>query len=145
MTTRANSKHRQICSKSFSPGADTPHIQLLQAPLECRRQLDPVSGALVASWVNASRRRASAEHSTNAPRHWRQPRLIADAARRSCCRIAAAGLVLGTLAQPAAAATIEIISRLLKNFAEQGWVRLGREQIEVLDATALRRLVSSAW
>jgi CRP/FNR family transcriptional regulator len=38
----------------------------------------------------------------------------------------------------------EIISRLLKTFAEQGWVRLGREQIEVLDATALRKLVSSA-
>ena len=34
----------------------------------------------------------------------------------------------------------EIISRLLKNFAEQGWVRLGREQIEVLDVSALRRL-----
>jgi len=33
----------------------------------------------------------------------------------------------------------EIVSRLLKNFAEQGWVRLGREQIEVLDATALKR------
>jgi CRP/FNR family transcriptional regulator len=32
----------------------------------------------------------------------------------------------------------EIISRLLKNFAEQGWLRLGREQIEVLDAQALR-------
>jgi len=36
----------------------------------------------------------------------------------------------------------EIISRLLKNFAEQGWVRLGREQIEVLDALALRRLAA---
>ncbi|MGZ5195956.1 MAG: Crp/Fnr family transcriptional regulator [Ramlibacter sp.] len=32
----------------------------------------------------------------------------------------------------------EIISRLLKEFAEQGWVRLGREQIEVLDVQALR-------
>jgi len=36
----------------------------------------------------------------------------------------------------------EIISRLLKNFADQGWVRLGREQIEVLDAAALRRLAA---
>lgn len=35
----------------------------------------------------------------------------------------------------------EVISRLLKNFADQGWVRLGREQIEVLDAAALRALV----
>lgn len=32
----------------------------------------------------------------------------------------------------------EIVSRLLKNFAEHGWVKLGREQIEVLDADALR-------
>lgn len=34
----------------------------------------------------------------------------------------------------------EIVSRLLKGFAEQGLVRLGREQIEVLDAAGLRRL-----
>jgi len=33
----------------------------------------------------------------------------------------------------------EIVSRLLKNFAEQGWVRLGREQIDIVDATALKR------
>jgi CRP/FNR family transcriptional regulator len=36
----------------------------------------------------------------------------------------------------------EIVSRLLKNFADQGWVRLGRERIEVVDAVALRRLAS---
>jgi CRP/FNR family transcriptional regulator len=36
----------------------------------------------------------------------------------------------------------EIVSRLLKNFADQGWLRLGREQIEVLDAAALARFVS---
>ncbi len=36
----------------------------------------------------------------------------------------------------------EIVSRLLKNFADQGWVRLGRERIEVVDAMALRRLAS---
>ena len=34
----------------------------------------------------------------------------------------------------------EIVSRLLKNFADQGWVRLGREQIEVIDAPALKKL-----
>jgi CRP/FNR family transcriptional regulator len=34
----------------------------------------------------------------------------------------------------------EIVSRLLKNFAEQGWVRLGREHIEVLDAAGLKKL-----
>jgi len=33
----------------------------------------------------------------------------------------------------------EIVSRLLKNFAEQGWVKLGREQIEVLDPNALKQ------
>jgi len=37
----------------------------------------------------------------------------------------------------------EMISRLLKNFAEQGWVTLGREQIEVRDAAALRKLISA--
>jgi len=36
----------------------------------------------------------------------------------------------------------EIVSRLLKNFESQGWVRLGREQIEVLDAAALRQLAA---
>ncbi len=33
----------------------------------------------------------------------------------------------------------EIVSRLLKNFAEQGWVQLGREQIEILNTSALKR------
>lgn len=31
----------------------------------------------------------------------------------------------------------EIVSRLLKQFEKQGWVRLGRERIEVLDAPSL--------
>ncbi len=34
----------------------------------------------------------------------------------------------------------EIVSRLLKQFEEQGWVRLARERIEVADAAALKRL-----
>jgi CRP/FNR family transcriptional regulator len=34
----------------------------------------------------------------------------------------------------------EMVSRLLKSFAEQGLVRLGREQIEILDPAGLRRL-----
>jgi CRP/FNR family transcriptional regulator len=38
----------------------------------------------------------------------------------------------------------EIVSRLLKSFAEQGLVGLGREQIEILDAAGLRRLASEA-
>ncbi|HKB60638.1 MAG TPA: Crp/Fnr family transcriptional regulator [Gallionellaceae bacterium] len=37
----------------------------------------------------------------------------------------------------------EIISRLLRQFADQGWIKLGREQIEVLDVKALNRLVQS--
>lgn len=34
----------------------------------------------------------------------------------------------------------EIVSRLLKQFEDEGWVRLGRERVEVLDAGALLRL-----
>lgn len=34
----------------------------------------------------------------------------------------------------------EMVSRLLKGFAEQGWVKLGREQIEILDPAALRQV-----
>jgi CRP/FNR family transcriptional regulator len=37
----------------------------------------------------------------------------------------------------------EMISRLLKNFAEQGLVALGREQIEVLDVQGLRRVAGA--
>lgn len=33
----------------------------------------------------------------------------------------------------------EMISRLLKGFADQGWVKLAREQIEVTDRTSLKR------
>lgn len=33
----------------------------------------------------------------------------------------------------------EMVSRLLKGFSEQGWVKLGREQIEVTNAGALKR------
>jgi len=33
----------------------------------------------------------------------------------------------------------EIVSRLLKGFAEQGWVKLGREQIDITDTAALRK------
>ena len=36
----------------------------------------------------------------------------------------------------------EMVSRLLKGFAEQGLVKLGREQVEVLDAAGLRRMAS---
>jgi CRP/FNR family transcriptional regulator len=36
----------------------------------------------------------------------------------------------------------EMVSRLLKGFAEQGLVKLGREQVEVLDAAGLRKTAS---
>ena len=36
----------------------------------------------------------------------------------------------------------EIVSRLLKNFADQGWVRLGREQIEIVDEASLKKFCS---
>lgn len=38
----------------------------------------------------------------------------------------------------------EIVSRLLKGFAAQGLVQLGREQIEILDAAGLRRIAAAA-
>ncbi|MGC2047530.1 MAG: Crp/Fnr family transcriptional regulator [Gallionella sp.] len=34
----------------------------------------------------------------------------------------------------------EIVSRLLKGYAEQGWVKLGREQIEITDKPSLKKL-----
>jgi CRP/FNR family transcriptional regulator len=37
----------------------------------------------------------------------------------------------------------EIVSRLLKGFADQGLVRLGREQVDIVDATGLRRLAAA--
>jgi len=36
----------------------------------------------------------------------------------------------------------EMVSRLLKGFAEQGLVRLGREQVEILDPAGLRRIAA---
>jgi len=36
----------------------------------------------------------------------------------------------------------EIVSRLLKGFAEQGFVRLAREQVEIVDAAGLRQLAA---
>ena len=36
----------------------------------------------------------------------------------------------------------EMVSRLLKSFAEQGLVRLGREQVEILDPAGLRRIAA---
>lgn len=38
----------------------------------------------------------------------------------------------------------EIVTRLLKRFERSGWVRLGRERVELLDAAALRALAAGA-
>ena len=38
----------------------------------------------------------------------------------------------------------EMISRLLKNFQDQGLVVLGREQIRILDATSLRSIAQAS-
>jgi CRP/FNR family transcriptional regulator len=37
----------------------------------------------------------------------------------------------------------EIVTRLLRRFERQGWVRLGRERIELLDAAALRAVAAA--
>lgn len=34
----------------------------------------------------------------------------------------------------------EMVSRLLKGFEDEGWVKLGREQIAIVNAEALRHL-----
>jgi CRP/FNR family transcriptional regulator len=38
----------------------------------------------------------------------------------------------------------EIVSRLLRRFERDGLVRLGRERIEVVDATGLQRVCAGA-
>jgi CRP/FNR family transcriptional regulator len=38
----------------------------------------------------------------------------------------------------------EIVTRVLKGFSDQGWVRLGRGSIEIVDAAALRRAAGGA-
>ena len=39
----------------------------------------------------------------------------------------------------------EIVTRLLKRFERSGWVVLGRDHVELRDATALRALASGSW
>ena len=36
----------------------------------------------------------------------------------------------------------ETITRLLRRFERQGWVRTGRARVDILDATALRALAA---
>jgi hypothetical protein len=49
---RANEYSRGAAGASFSRAADTRHIPRLRAPLECRWQIDPATGALQARWVD---------------------------------------------------------------------------------------------
>jgi CRP/FNR family transcriptional regulator len=37
----------------------------------------------------------------------------------------------------------EIVTRLLRRFEREGWVSLGREQIQIVNGAALRALVST--
>jgi CRP/FNR family transcriptional regulator len=58
--------------------------------------------------------------------------LLADRAPRLTATHQALADELGTVR--------EIVSRLLRRFEQAGWISLGRERIEVHDATALRAL-----
>lgn len=63
--------------------------------------------------------------------------------QRLAKRLLGKGRVLHTTHQQLAdelGSVREMISRLLKGFADQGLVRLGREQIEILDPAGLRRI-----
>jgi hypothetical protein len=51
---RANECSRGAAGASLSPAADTRHIPRLRAPVECRWQIDPATGALQARWVDPS-------------------------------------------------------------------------------------------
>jgi CRP/FNR family transcriptional regulator len=37
----------------------------------------------------------------------------------------------------------EIVTRLLRRFEREGWVTLGREQIQIVDGAALRALAAT--
>ena len=64
--------------------------------------------------------------------------------RRAALLLGKGGLVHATHQQLAdeLGSVREMVSRLLKGFAEQGLVKLGREQVEVLDAAGLRKVAS---
>jgi hypothetical protein len=70
--------------------ADTRHIPRLRTPLECRWQIDPVTGALAAFWVDASAdggTAASGKETIEAPRYRRKP--LRDAGSSAAARLAA--------------------------------------------------------
>ncbi len=49
---RATECSRGAAGASFSRAADTRHIPHLRSPLECRWQIDPVTGTLQAHWLD---------------------------------------------------------------------------------------------
>ncbi len=76
--------------QAFFRAADTRDIPRLRTPLECRWRIDPVTGALAASWVVASAdggAAASAKESIEAPRRRRKP--LRDAGGSAAARLAA--------------------------------------------------------
>jgi CRP/FNR family transcriptional regulator len=60
--------------------------------------------------------------------------------RLAALLLARAPVILGSHQQMAdeLGSVREIVSRLLKQFEEHGWIRLGRERVEVINAAALR-------
>jgi hypothetical protein len=49
---RANEYSSSAVGALSSRAADTRHIPRLRAPLECRWQIDPATGALLARWID---------------------------------------------------------------------------------------------
>jgi hypothetical protein len=51
---RANENSRSTEGASFSRAADTRHIPRLRSQLKCRWRIDPITGTLLAHWVDPS-------------------------------------------------------------------------------------------
>jgi hypothetical protein len=77
---RARKYSRAAAYSSRMPAPDTRHIPHLRAPLECRWQIEPITGALLARWVDPRAGRgagASAEEVIYDLRCRRQPLRVA--------------------------------------------------------------------
>jgi hypothetical protein len=53
--TRSRWASSAAAGSLFSRTPDTRHLPRLRAPLECRWQIDPMTGALTARWVDPSK------------------------------------------------------------------------------------------
>jgi hypothetical protein len=70
---RANEYSSSAVGALSSRAADTRHIPRLRAPLECRWQIDPATGALLARWIDPATdrgTRASGERFRSVPAKW---------------------------------------------------------------------------